>query len=294
MTRDITPAGWPATRAVDDAFAEVRESFDRFCLAAGIEALGTMMEADVTAACGPRHGREAARRAHRWGRTRGRIGFHGGKIEVDRPRIRSVDGGEVTIPSREAAAEEHWLDRWAINLMLINVSTRRFGRAVRLPEGDVPAPPGSGISKSAASRRFVALSAARLADFMAADLAAARPSGGPNRRAASRRRSRAGRRDRGRRRRQQACAGAGGRGDREFRDGSGPAGQPGLARARPDGAKTVHRRRRESVVEGDPPHHRFGRCDPALPDPQGAQHHGTPAERASCGHPSGAAPGLRA
>jgi hypothetical protein len=60
MTRDITPAGSPATAAVDEAFAEVRASFDRFCLAAGIEALGTMMEADVTAACGPRHGRDAA------------------------------------------------------------------------------------------------------------------------------------------------------------------------------------------------------------------------------------------
>jgi len=32
------------------------------------------------------------------------------------------------------------LGKWAMNLMLINVSTRRFGRAVRLPEGDVPAP----------------------------------------------------------------------------------------------------------------------------------------------------------
>ncbi|MGY4327422.1 microsomal dipeptidase-like Zn-dependent dipeptidase [Bradyrhizobium sp. LB7.2] len=50
MTRDITPAGSPATGTVDEAFAEVRASFDRFCLAAGIEALGTMMEADVTAA----------------------------------------------------------------------------------------------------------------------------------------------------------------------------------------------------------------------------------------------------
>ncbi|TFV27178.1 hypothetical protein E4K64_39610 [Bradyrhizobium frederickii] len=48
---------WSATGVVDEAFAEVRASFDRFCLAAGIEALGTMMEADVTAACGPRHGR---------------------------------------------------------------------------------------------------------------------------------------------------------------------------------------------------------------------------------------------
>ncbi|MDA9498010.1 transposase, partial [Bradyrhizobium sp. CCBAU 11357] len=99
---------------MDEAFAEVRASFDRFCLAAGIEALGTMMEADVTAACGPRHGRDAARRAHRWGRTRGRIGFHGGKIELERPRVRGVDGSEVTIPSWETAAQEDWLGRWAM------------------------------------------------------------------------------------------------------------------------------------------------------------------------------------
>src|SRR4051794_41563551 len=104
MTRDITPAGSPATGAVDEAFAEVRASFDRFCLAAGIEALGTMMEADVTAACGPRHGRDAARRAHRWGRTRGRIGFHGGKNQGAGPRGPGVDGPEGTNPSWGTAA----------------------------------------------------------------------------------------------------------------------------------------------------------------------------------------------
>src|SRR6202521_3470138 len=54
--------------------------------------------------------------------------------------------------------------------MLINVSTRKFGRAVRLPAGDVPAPKGTGVSKSAVSRRFVALSAERMAEWMAADL----------------------------------------------------------------------------------------------------------------------------
>jgi len=197
MTRDITPAGSPATGAVDEAFAEVRASFDRFCLAAGIEALDTMMEADVTAACGPRHGRDAARRAHRWGRTRGRIGFHGGKIEVERPRVRGVDGREVTIPSWETAAQEDWLGRWAMNLMLINVSTRRFGRAVRLPEGDVPAPARIGgfeVGGLAEVRSAVGGAAGRLHGCRSFR---ARPSGGPNRRAASRRRSRAGRRDRG-------------------------------------------------------------------------------------------------
>ena len=59
---------------------------------------------------------------------------------------------------------------WAMNLMLLNVSTRKFRRAVRLPEGDVPVAAGSGVSKSAASRHFVALSSARLREWLGADL----------------------------------------------------------------------------------------------------------------------------
>src|SRR5262249_1585537 len=74
------------------------------------------------------------------------------------------------LPSWEQAVKEAWLGRWAMNLMLINVSTRKFRRAVRLPEGDVPAQAGSGVSKSAASRHFVALSAARMREWMASDL----------------------------------------------------------------------------------------------------------------------------
>jgi hypothetical protein len=37
-----------------------------------------------------------------------------------------------------------------MNLMLINVSTRKLRRAVRLPEGDLPVIAGDGTSKSAA------------------------------------------------------------------------------------------------------------------------------------------------
>jgi len=152
------------------AFAEVSASFERFCLAAGIEALGAMMEKDAQEACGPRHVRGEGRRGQRWGRTRGQIGFQGGKVAVERPRVRDFAGREVALPSWQQAVSEDWLGRWAMNLMLINVSTRKFRRAVRLPEGDVPAPAGSGVSKSAASRHFVALSSVRLEEWMAADL----------------------------------------------------------------------------------------------------------------------------
>jgi len=34
-----------------------------------------------------------------------------------------------------AAQAEDWLGRWAMNLMLINVSTRKLRRAVRQPHG---------------------------------------------------------------------------------------------------------------------------------------------------------------
>src|SRR5437764_113629 len=74
------------------------------------------------------------------------------------------------LPSQSSAVAFSQLGKWAMNLMLLNVSTRKFRRAVRLPEGDLPAAAGSGVSKSAASRHFVALSSARLREWSGADL----------------------------------------------------------------------------------------------------------------------------
>jgi hypothetical protein len=76
----------------------------------------------------------------------------------------------MDLPSWETAQAEDWLGKWAMNLMLLNVSRRRFGRAVRLPEGDVPAQAGDSRSKSAVSRRFVELSTERMSAWMSSDL----------------------------------------------------------------------------------------------------------------------------
>ena len=156
--------------AVADAWQRVGASFERFCLTAGLTALNEMMERDAVELCGPRYGHKDGKAGHRWGKTPGKIGFHGGKVSLDRPRVRARDGQEMALPSWEAGQSEDLLGRWAMNLMLINVSTRRFGRAVRLPEGDLPAASGAAVSKSAVSRRFVALSTAQMKAWMAADL----------------------------------------------------------------------------------------------------------------------------
>jgi len=170
MMKNTTSTRIPLWPSLQMAWEEVDSSFERFCLSAGIEAIEQMLCEDARLLAGTAHSRGGGRRGHRWGRTKGKIGFHGGKVAVHRPRVRGYDGHEIALPSWTAAQAEDWLGRWAMNLMLINVSTRKLRRAVRLPEGDLPAIAGDGTSKSAASRRFVALSAERLAGWMASDL----------------------------------------------------------------------------------------------------------------------------
>lgn len=170
MMNSTTTSAMTSVPSLETAWRDVDISFERFCLTAGIAALEQMLSEDAQRLAGPRHSRGRGRAGRRWGATRGKIGFHGGKVDVRRPRLRSCDGHEVELPTWRAAQAEDWLGRWAMNLMLINVSTRKLERAVRLPEGDLPAIAGDGTSKSAASRRFVALSAQRMAAWMASDL----------------------------------------------------------------------------------------------------------------------------
>ena len=153
-----------------DAMDAVHLSVDRFCLLAGVEALAEMMEEDATTVCGARHRRHGDRRGYRWGRTHSEIGYHGGKVKVARPRVRDRAGKEVSLESWRALRDGNLLLEWALNLMVLNVSTRKYRRAVRPPEGDLAKARGDGTSKSAVSRRFVALSRKKMKAWLASDL----------------------------------------------------------------------------------------------------------------------------
>ena len=54
--------------------------------------------------------------------------------------------------------------------MLIGVATRKYARSVRLPDGDLAGQGKRATTKSSVSRRFVALSTAKLKEWLAADL----------------------------------------------------------------------------------------------------------------------------
>src|SRR5215218_8704055 len=131
MTTITMPLSLALVPSLETAWQDVDSSFERFCLTAGIGAIEQMLCEDAQRLAGARHNR-GERAGHRWGTTKGKIGFHGGKVDVRRPRVRS-DGHEIVLPSWRAAQ-------------------------------------GEGTWKSAASRRFVALSAERMAEWMASDL----------------------------------------------------------------------------------------------------------------------------
>ena len=142
MTNPTTTSAMTLVPSLETAWQDVERSFERFCLRAGIGAIEQMLCEDAQRLAGaPPHSRGGGRVGHRWGRTRGKIGFHGGKVAVHRPRVRSYDGHEVGLPTWTAAQAEDWLGRWAMNLMLINVSTRKFRRSVRLPRATCRLPP---------------------------------------------------------------------------------------------------------------------------------------------------------
>ena len=251
-----------------DAMDAVRLSVDRFCLLAGVEALAEMMEEDATTVCGARHRRHGNRRGYRWGHTQSEIGYHGGRVKVQRPRVRDHAGKEVGLESWQVLRDGNLLLEWALNLMVLNVSTRKYHRAVRLPEGDLAKARGDGTSKSAVSRRFVALSRKKMKAWLASDLSeldllVIQIDGlhvGDHVLV--------------------AAIGVDGNGDKHVLavvEGATEehCRRPGLARqsprqgARSDAAPAVHRRWREGAQQSDPQHLRCGRRHPALPGPQG-------------------------
>ena len=128
MTTITTPSSLALVPSLETAWQDVDSSFERFCLTAGIGAIEQMLCEDAQQLAGTPHNRGGGRVGHRWGRTKGKIGFHGGKVAVHRPRVRSYDGHELALATWTAAQAEDWLGRWAMNLMLINVSTRKLRR----------------------------------------------------------------------------------------------------------------------------------------------------------------------
>ena len=152
-----------------DVLADTRTAFFGLCLEAGQQVLMTMMEADRTQLCGPAHVPDPARRAYRHGKVAGEVTLGGRRVRVPRLRARSVDGAELVLPSFAYAAGRDPLDAHTLQALAVGVSTRAYrGTLDPLPAGRTE----HAVTKSSVSRRFVALTKARLTTWLAQPLAA--------------------------------------------------------------------------------------------------------------------------
>jgi putative transposase len=122
-------------------------------------------EAEMVA--GPKHAKRAERAAHHWGRTNTEMTLGGRRVVLPRPRVRSLDGREVTLPSVELFRNEDPLRQRILEQILLGVSTRRYAESLEHLDVNVRT---RSTSRSAVSRRFVAETRRRVEDELSRPL----------------------------------------------------------------------------------------------------------------------------
>jgi len=157
------------TIAMGEIAEDLREGLLALAVGAGLQVMAALMEADVAAVCGPRGKHDPGRSAVRHGRERGSVTLGGRRVGVDRPRMRATDGGEVPVAAYELFSRSEILGRMAMGRMLGGLSSRRYPLGLE-PVGEKVERAASATSKSAVSRRFVAMTETALAELLAAPL----------------------------------------------------------------------------------------------------------------------------
>jgi transposase-like protein len=156
--------------ALAELAGEVQEGLLALAVGTGLQVMAAMMEADVTAVCGPKGRHNPGRTATRHGQGAGSVSLGGRRVPVSRPRMRATDGsGELLVASYELFSQTEVLGRMAMERMLAGLSTRRYPVGLE-PVGSRTEQAATATSCSAVSRRFVAATETALAELLVQDL----------------------------------------------------------------------------------------------------------------------------
>jgi len=146
---------------------QTRQSMFGFVQEAGLMALMEIFGQDAEKMAGKKGKWNKHRAAFRWGVTQTTMPFAGRNVAVARPRLRSLDGRELELPSVKAFQSADPLGEKVMEQILAGVSCRSYERSL------TPPPVGAksrGASRSSASRRLIENTRAQLAAFMTAPL----------------------------------------------------------------------------------------------------------------------------
>ncbi len=149
------------------ALTGARESVMDLCIRTGLEVLDHLMEEDRVALCGPAGRHDPDRTAYRSGSAPGEITLGGRRVALRRPRVRTVEQSELAVPTYRWAADRDPLEEATWKAVVHGVATRGYESL----QPELPAPAeGRAASKSAVSRRFVALSQQKLSECLSRSL----------------------------------------------------------------------------------------------------------------------------
>ncbi len=156
--------------AMSELTGAMREGLLALAVGAGLQVMQVLMDESVTGLCGPKGAHDPDRRAVRHGREAGSVVLGGRQVRVRRPRVRTVDKtAEVAVPAYELFSSTELLGELALERMMAKLSTRRYEAGLE-PVGSAVEASASGTSRSAVSRRFVAMTERALDELMRADL----------------------------------------------------------------------------------------------------------------------------
>jgi len=156
--------------AMSELTGAMREGLLALAVGAGLQVMQALMDESVTALAGPRGRHDPGRVAVRHGTEAGAVVLGGRQVPVRRPRVRTADrSAEVAVPAYELFASTELLGDLALERMMAKLSTRRYGAGLE-PVGTAVEASARSTSRSAVSRRFVAMTERALDEMMRADL----------------------------------------------------------------------------------------------------------------------------
>ncbi len=155
------------TLSLADLARSAKEHLLSLSVALGLATLQELFAEEVGRLVGPRGKHDPGRQAVRHGSERRFVTLGGRQVAVERPRARSRAGRELPLSTYTAVADRDLLGEAAVGRMLAGLSSRHYGEGLE-PIGSEVATRGT--SHSSVSRRFVAGTAAKLAQLRSRDL----------------------------------------------------------------------------------------------------------------------------
>lgn len=152
--------------ALGELVGAAREGLLALSVGVGLGVLAELMEEEVDEVVGPKGRHDAERVAVRHGHEAGEVTLGGRRVQVERPRVRSVDGrSELQLETYAHFADRDPLSKVVLERMLAGVSTRRY-RRTQEPVGSEVEQTARSISRSAVSRSFVERTRRSLGELM--------------------------------------------------------------------------------------------------------------------------------